>query len=176
MIQQYSISVFANAYAHVDQSFELSATENQSAWVMNLNTTAVSRYTGFNYNAAIMFNGVALVSDENGIYPLTGSTDQGAPINARVVTAKMDFGSDFLKRVPYIYSALLGGPMTVTTITESGAEQYDVPKAAVLRNTRSRLLLGCKGRYWQFAYKNVNGSDFTLASIDVQPEILTRRA
>lgn len=176
MDQQYSLFAAVKVYSGLDQSFDLNAAERQAAWVANLATMAVSRYENFNYNAFALFNGVPLVADRNGIYPLTAKSDQGAPIQARVVTGKMDFGSSFLKCVPYLYTGITGGPLVVTAMTDNGVQQYPVPASASQGSVRAKLALGSSGRYWQFVYANTNGADFTVSHIDILPVQLTRRA
>lgn len=131
------------------------------------------------FNSFAVFNGVTLAANAIGIFALTGDTDNGAIISARAKAGQTDFGDSRHKRVKTAYVGLRTRGEMVLRVTADEGDEYEYPVistgSADLHTERVKLGRGLKGRYWQPEIANVNGADFDLDSIELVPELLSRR-
>jgi hypothetical protein len=152
------------------QSF-LDSTEVFEGWAINLSTNAISRYTGYNFNS---FGG-NLGANSQGIFELTGTTDNGLPINSYVETGKLDFGSSYMKRATDFYMGVDGGVTHLTATTEGSSAKYRLAQTTQLANVKADMARGAKGRYWTFKLENVEGSVAKVHDMEVVVKQLSRR-
>ena len=66
---------------------------------LNKRNAGVSQYCGFNFNSMCEFNGEYIGASEDGIYKLSGDTDDGVDIDAYFELAHSDLGHSGYKRV-----------------------------------------------------------------------------
>lgn len=151
------------------------------AWVMNAETGAMSRYSWLPFTSLTEFNGRYFGTTTEGLYELTGDTDDGAAINAFVLSGVDELGSNNDKRILRAYVALkTSGEVLLKAITaENVVNIYRLSPATGTSNAMShhRLPLG-KGLhavYWQFALENIDGADFELDVVKILPVVLQRR-
>lgn len=136
------------------------------AYAINLSTGAVSRYTEFPFDQILRFGNKHFGVRPDGIYELTGDTDDGDPIAASVKTFPTDFGVTNFKRIPYVYlMGRFGGDMEVGTQVNEGSE-YTFPAPAIrgsgVHALRAKIAQGIKGNAWSFTFSNVDGADFDI--------------
>ena len=136
------------------------------SYVINLASGAVSRYTDFPFDRIHRFGGRHFGVRPDGVYELTGSTDDGVPIESTVKTFQTDFGTTNLKRVPYVYlMGRFGGDMEVGVQVNEGSE-YTFPAPAIrgsgVHALRAKIAQGIKGNAWSFTFSNVDGADFDI--------------
>lgn len=148
--------------------------------VLNTRTNAVTTYSGCAFNSLCNFNGLVLAATSTGIVALMGETDQGAQIGASMTSGVSDFQSDKLKRVIAGYAGYrAAGDMELTLITDEHHEYiYRIePRqtAADIHPTRVKFGRGCNGLYWQWRLANKAGADFSLDSLRLDAEVLSRR-
>ena len=140
------------------------------SYVINLATGAVSRYTDFPFDRIHRFGGRHFGIRPDGVYELTGSTDDGVPIESTVKTFQTDFGTTNLKRVPYVYLfGRFGDDMTVGVQANEGIE-YSFPAPAAVggvQAVRAKAAQGIKGNAWAFSVANVGGGDFEIERVEV---------
>lgn len=152
-------------------SFEFDANYAQ-AFVMNLNTNEVTRYTNY------PFIHVARVGNEeygfalDGIYRLNGPLDGLTKVNGQITTKDTDFNTqDFdgfqSKNVPLLY-ANTDNTIKVTAIVDGAAmprqtSQFD--------GRKTKLARGARGRYWAMKVENIT----KLQGLEFLPEKLQRR-
>jgi hypothetical protein len=120
-------------------------------------------------------------ANQDGIFRLhTGDYDAGAPIEAFFELATSDWGIPEQKRIRAMYFGYESdGNLMVTVKDDDGNER----SFSLTANHTANLQHGAKingardgkGRYWQIRVDNVNGSDFSVDSIQVLPVILNRR-
>ena len=126
---------------------------NEDVWVVNLATGGHARYMG----------------------DMTGAT----PVAAFALTGVCQLGSD---RAKFVHEAFVNmrtdGDAEITTITD---EQQTVGPYLIesdgregAHRRRSRMAKGVKGTVWQFRIANVDGSIFTLKSLEVPPVVSQR--
>ncbi len=136
------------------------------AYSINLATGAVTRYTEFPFDQILRFGNKHFGVRPDGIYELTGDTDDGDPIAASVKTFPTDFGVTNFKRIPYVYlMGRFGGDMEVGAQVNEGSE-YTFPAPAIrgsgVHALRAKIAQGIKGNAWSFTFSNVDGADFDI--------------
>lgn len=148
---------------------------------LQLFTLAPSQYGGFNFNSFCEFAGRQFGANEDGIFELTGNTDNGTAIYALLELIRNDLGDFHEKRLRKVYLAgELGGNLTVSLQFDE-----DVWKSFTVTASETGLKshgeeFYCrrdqKGRYFMIRIENVDGSDFSLDSIAVLPVFTQRTA
>lgn len=146
--------------------------------VLNTRTNAVTTYSGGAFNSLCNFNGLVLAASSTGIVALTGDTDQGAQIDAVLTSGVSDFQSDKIKRVIAGYVGYrAAGDMELTLITDEHHEYiYRIePRQTAIHPGKVKFGRGCDGLYWQWRLANRSGADFSLDSLRLDAEVLSRR-
>jgi hypothetical protein len=158
---------------------ESAATGPVSTVVMQTETNSVWTYSNFPFNSFAQFNGVYLGASANGLFALTGDTDNGEMIQAAARVGITDFATSHLKRVDRLYVGYrTDGNLVLRVFTDEVTERdYLLPtnQAAGLHGARVRVGKGLEARYWQFEIDNQNGAYFDLNMIELQPTVLKRR-
>jgi len=134
-------------------------------WVLNTNAFHASVYSGFSFNSYAVYNDTAYACKSDGIYKLTGSTDDGVAITAGIVLPETYFGTSRKKKFRKAYFGLSGGTTPSLRVeTDSGSTTYTIAssKANVGRNMY--------GRTWTLKVQDFEGLDF----IELVPVILSR--
>jgi len=149
-----------------------------TAWAVNYQTGAVSRYDAMPATSCCFFNGVLYVTNAAGVYAVDNTSDQGVNINSSVDFGLTDFGKPEDKRVPALYlGASSSGSLAVnarTNIGELGYYGMDLSPAG-WHGSRATLGRGVQARYWQFRVVSINGSTMEIDAISLDPLILKRR-
>ena len=156
--------------------------------VMNLKNKVVSIYENYNFNSACKLNGVYLGAASDGIHILTGSDDNGDPINASITMGDSDFGLPAnIKMIPELFIDYSGDGLEVFVARDQTAEMgaaentesgpYPVPATAdgKTQTKRAKLPGGFRGGNWQFRVANVDGGAFNIQSIGLPVEKSQRR-
>jgi len=130
-----------------------------------------TRYTGYAFTHIVRYKGVHYGLQPDGLYLLEGNDDAGTVISASFRTAMSDFGTAKHKRVPYLY--LDTEDVTVTTTFVEGQERNSY--ASGFGGARTRLGRGDKGRHWQFEVENVTGGEMSISSLEIYPNVLSRK-
>jgi hypothetical protein len=149
-----------------------------AGWTMNATSGAVTAYDHYGFNSFAKINGKYYGCKEDGLYELTGKTDDGAAINASVLLPNTDFGSANQKRIVHAYLGVLAsGGMTLRVITNDGEENtYALDREnGVIKEARVDFGRGLRSRYWQLELQNVDGADFVLDEIELLLNTTTRR-
>jgi hypothetical protein len=149
------------------------------ALVMHTERQALTQYTNYPFNSFAAFNGVFLGASDAGVFTLSGSTDNGAPIQSAARVGITDFGTSHLKRVERVYIGMrASGRMLLRVITdERWTRDYAIaaPSDPGLHGAHVKLGRGLEARYWQFEIRNRDGSDFSLDIVEPKLIKLPRR-
>lgn len=151
------------------------------AWLMNTETTAASWYDNFDFESIAQLPGKVLAVGPDGLYELTGATDAGEQIDARVASGFTDFGAPQTKRLDTMYFGYTSeSRISVTAETyESGhpPTTYFLEQRAadVPRNSRVVPGKGLWGRYWRLTIRNVGGADFEVHDATADVAVSARR-
>jgi len=153
------------------------------AYVVNSNTGAMTTYNNFNFNSFAQLDGKFYGMTSDGLFEVTGDTDSGVAIDARIDFGTTDLqtpevSGEVLKRLSSVYFGVNTVGDMMLKVTANGLDNlYTLSASTATSLHTGRLLLG-KGvaaRYWDFELTNTNGGDFTLESISFHPVALTRR-
>lgn len=139
--------------------------EVYECFVLNTSAFHVSVYSNYDYNSFALLNNVAYGCKSDGIYKLTGTTDDGATIRAGIVLPKTDFGLMNKKRMRKAWLAVDGNNLILKLETESGNKTFRMVDA------ECSLSRDLKGRRWLIS---VEGFD-SLDSINLTPVILSKK-
>lgn len=154
-----------------------------TGWVMNTEgQQPVSSYDNYGFNSFAEIDGEYYGAAETGLYKLTGDTDDGQDIAARIKSLMLDFGTSRMKRVRSAYLGYTAsGKLLLKVKAVSGGQLVEHwfearnVTADAPREQRVNLAMGIKSRYWQYELENVDGADFEIAELEMHPLILQRR-
>lgn len=152
-------------------------------WVMNLEgDRPFSEYSEFDFNSMTRIGGNYFAASDAGLHMLGGDTDEGEQIDARLSSMMLDFDTTAQKRVVAAYLGYTSDGTVVLKVrsvddgklVEHWYEATEVTADAPRAGYRP-LGRGLKSRYWQFELANVDGSDFEIDKLELQPIKLSRR-
>lgn len=140
------------------------------AWVMNTEGLSIAPYKNYGFRSIAEHAGKIFAVSPEGIFELTGETDEGRKIEAHVKGGFSDFGSPQRKRASDLYMSYTGGML------ECAIETYDGPKtvynypieereANAPRNNRMKVGRGLVSRYWRTEVRNLEGAAFKVYEI-----------
>ncbi len=140
------------------------------SYAINLATGAVTHYVDFPFDQVLRFGTRHFGVRPDGIYELTGDTDNGSPIAATVKTFQTDFEATNYKRVPYVYLfGRFGGGVAVGAQANEGTE-HSFPAPAIhgtgVQAVRAKIAQGLKGNTWSFTISNTDGASFDIERVE----------
>lgn len=140
---------------------------------------STTEFLNYDFNSFVLFNGVYYGAAVDGLYDLSGSTDSGQPIAARMLMGVTDFNSETQLYVPYLYLTYrTDGDLQIITRTNESVERMNDAQwggETGIHEKRVRLNPGVKNRQWQFGFQNVDGADFEVSEIRPLPMPTERR-
>lgn len=138
-------------------------------WCLNLENKAATRYEGFDFTSTSEGYGTA----SDGVYNL----DAVGRVDAWVNLGKENFGVENLKHLPAVYLGVdAESPMGLRVATP----EHDYTYAARSADSTTKIQRvdpgkGLRASWYNLTVSNVEGSDFTLASVSFAPVASTRR-
>ena len=160
----YDLLQFGAISRYVDFTYDLQADAALAAWAINLSTGGVVRYTNYSFDSL----GPTFGCKDDGIYLLSGNTDNGTAISAQVVSGKLTLTDpenpkvydDMVKNASDFWLTSNMSSVNLTVATESASATYAItPLQSTTIEPYKRVLgRGLHGRYWQFTLTNVSGS------------------
>jgi len=122
--------------------------ETWECYVLNTPKFLPSIYTGFNFNSYAVFQNRAYGCKSDGIYELTGDTDNGVVFHTGVQLSETKFGLPNQKRFRKAYIGVSGATPLLTMETEAGETKTysidsdgEVDASRVLRSKKWKLTL-----------------------------------
>ncbi len=142
---------------------------------LNLQRSALTQYSQYNFNSLTVLNEQCLGGSDTGLFLLQyGDTDNGDNIDAFFELPTASFGSRAEKRVRMVYVGCRGdGQITCSFQGDETDESFGVITCS--QNISSKRVPGNRinrAVYWRFRLNNVNGSDFSIDSIDALINVL----
>lgn len=155
-----------------------------SGWSFNTESMRMSEYDNYNYLMLGTVFGKTIGVAADGIYELTGDTDNAVDINADVLFGLDSFRTEDLKRIKTVhlgYRADNSGDLNVQIVVdgEDKIREYivrHVSSASGIKRGRATIAKGLKSRYWQYGVKNVAGADFLIDDLSVFVQQHNRKA
>ena len=138
--------------------------EAWECWVLNTNKFHPSIYSGFDFNSYAVFEGKAYGCKPDGIYELSGESDNGATIHSGAVLPETDFGAVNMKRFRKAFLGILGGSPAIKFENESDYAFYS------LRNDTTTINRSLFGKDWTLSVMDFDELEF----IELIPVILSR--
>jgi hypothetical protein len=145
---------------------------------INLENNSISQYADFNFNSMTKFGDKYIGASENGIFELVGETDNEYEIYAFIESPISDFLSSNQKRIRFLLIGCEVYGQLLVTVQHEGQfnREYTVtPVSVAERDIRVPVGTNGKGRYWMFRIENVDGSDFSIDSLEAMFTLLERR-
>lgn len=133
-------------------------------WVLNTNKFHPSIYSGFDFNSYAIFEGRAYGAKADGIYELSGDTDNGSGVRSGVAFPETDFGTTAGKRFRKAFLGVSGDSTVLKVENENDYGFYSIEKD---KTTINRSLYGKKWKLSVLDFEN-------LHFIELFPVILTR--
>ncbi|OPY78330.1 MAG: hypothetical protein A4E65_02286 [Syntrophorhabdus sp. PtaU1.Bin153] len=145
---------------------------------VNLRNSGISEYVNFGFNSMCLFNGKYLGANGYGLHLLEGERDDKASIDAEVRTGVTDSEIPEKKRATDAYLALkTDGAFIVGTLADDDYEkEYPVVVDGEIQmhTAKQNLAKGIKSNFWGVIFKNHNGADFELESVELAMEATKR--
>lgn len=132
----------------------------------------VTTYEDFPFNSFAVINGKYYGANSDGLFEIdTGTLDDTASIDWTFTTGQNDFGSPQMKRLDNFYIAMRSdGDVTLEVGTDENPT-YSYPltplSISTLKQRRSLLGKGMRGRYWQFTLSGSDNFDFDAYMAEV---------
>ena len=130
----------------------------------------MTQYTGFDFDNVLRFGDRFFGVRRDGVYELSGDTDNGEPIIAQVQTFNTDFGKTNLKRVPFVYVVGEAGTDLQVGFAADKKPAINYPVGLVseqgVQVGRAKAGLGLKGVYYSFTLSNTEGQDFQIDRLE----------
>jgi WD40 repeat protein len=175
-----SMSTAARSDAAFDVAFLING-DIYTGWVFNAETMAPSEYANFTFESMAGIAGRYYGAGPDGLFLLDGDDDAGVPIEARIRTGELDFGSPMIKRIEEAFIGYTATGDLVLKLVWSRAgkrkEHWYLAKNPVPGEpTETRVVpgKGLESRYFQMELANVNGADFEIDRLDLVPINLSR--
>lgn len=145
---------------------------------MNTGNFGTSEYYDYNFASFCRHDGSHYGGGADGIYLLSGATDNGTAIAASIEKREMDLGTAKMKRLTDVYLQLRSdGNYTIKIVGDGNVVEIPVTDAgANLHAKKVDLPRGLMGRRVGFGFSNASGSDFTLDDFEFEWEVLSRRS
>lgn len=165
----------------IDGRFDATGVVAQVAtYVVNTITNALSTYESFPFNSFAEIDGKYYGAGPSGIFELAGDKDAGVTnIDAVITTGQDHFASEMQKRVSDFFIGMrAAGDITLRVmVDENDPLEYTLSPLDIetLKQRRTLIGKGAKGKYWQFELSNVDGCDFDFDSFNVAVVPLSRR-
>jgi hypothetical protein len=134
----------------------ITALENNAAteaWVVNLNTGAVSKYNNFGFTGYCVVDETVYATMGNKLYSISGYSDATAEITKSFITGKIKTDSTYMLRLPNAYLGVDGeGAIDLKAVLGNDEEfQYSKEITNVAPDLlRFNLGRGLRSRMWEF--------------------------
>ena len=137
-------------------------------WCLNLETLAITRYTGFDFTSIADDYG----TKATGLYSLTG----GGDLPWMISFGKLDFGAEQRKRMPAIYLGCSSPEPLSLRIQTDESDDYTYEARSCSDTVKMHRVdpgLGLESSWFDIELNA--GCDFTLASVSFAPAVSGRR-
>jgi hypothetical protein len=145
--------------------------------VVNYATSATSVYTGLEFNSYFTFGDRRYGVARDGLYELTGDTDDGAPIEATVDLGQTDSGTTLAKLASECYIAAGSAGELYLRVTANGAKYLYRARtsSADMQLHRVDLGKGLRANFFKLELLNTDGDDFTFDRLEFRAAATNRR-
>lgn len=150
-----------------------------ATYITNTITSAVTTYENFPFNSFAEIDGKYYGAGPAGLFELVGDKDVTTDIDATLALGALHFGSEMQKRMSDFFIAMRSdGDITLrVSVDEREPFEYTLSPLDIetLKQRRTLIGKGAKGKYWQFELANTAGCDFDFDSLNAAAVVLGRR-
>jgi len=147
-------------------------------YVLNTENSAITEYDNFPFNSFCTFKGKHLAAGSNGITLLEGNKDNSTDIKAYLNVGNNDFDLPNIKKVTDAYLSMKGDGSYYLTVTSDDGTPHSYLLSATtgdrIKNLKTNVGKGKKGRYFELELSNIAGADFELYDMVLNVELLKR--
>ena len=132
--------------------------------VLNTKNFALTEYDNYDYNSLFNYNGKLFGAKADGIYELTGDTDDGDIIDWEFKTGKLDLEDGLLRKARHVWLSYKPSGDLILSVDDGENEyEYAVESCKQIDNAvRIKLGKGIRNRYIQLGLRNVANEKITL--------------
>jgi hypothetical protein len=140
----------------------------------NLQARKTGQYTGFNFNSMVKFNGRYLMAGDDGLFELSGTTDNGTAINSWIKTGNLNLGVINKKALRYLYLSYLAsnGVSIVVTADENDIDIIPFIASSSRTEARENCSSNVRGVHFSFKISNSDGGTFIIYRLDALVNVL----
>lgn len=139
-------------------------------WAMNLSSKAATTYSGWDFTSMSEHYG----TKDDGIYLIQNIGTATATVNL----GKLNFGSESMKFMPYVYLGVDSTGFMNLRVQAPGSVDYtytSTRSGTDMRVHRIKAGKGLRANWFGLTITNTAGADFTLASVSFTPADTSRR-
>lgn len=128
-------------------------------------TRGTTQFINYGFNSFARIGDRYLAANDDGLFDLTGDTDNGEKIQASMELPTSDFGIGGKKRARFFYVGFESdGQLILRTSADQEPSRDYVVKPSKPGQQGVRVTAGRnqKGRYWQVSVHNRDGADFSI--------------
>jgi len=144
----------------------------------NLGNGAPSQFINYPFKSLCVFNDKILAAGPGGLFTIEGNEDNGGTIEAYAKLPTTDLGMSNQKRLRKMYVGYESdGEVDITVqLDERPGHDFRLsPTSSFQHGAELNGRRDQKGRYLSLTIKNIDGSDFSIDSIDALINILGRK-
>lgn len=170
----FDLDVFFDSGLYVSDS-GTTAREGGIQVAVNLDTNAVTQYTGFDFLRIVSTPVGSFGVKRDGVYRLAPGGDAGVPIDASVDFGDIGTGDNRSLRIDAVFFAMrTDGQAIVDLVGDDGVRRsyYVLQREPVMRANPAR---GLVARGWRMQLKLIEATDMTLDSLDIASSATGRR-
>jgi hypothetical protein len=144
----------------------------------NLSNVAATQFINYPFKSLCVFNDKILAAGPDGLFTIEGNKDNGGDIEAYAKLPTTDLGSSNQKRIRKMFVGYESNGNVDIGVQVDEMPGHDFRLRPTANGQHGSELNGRrdqKGRYLSITIKNVDGSDFSIDSIDALVNILGRK-
>lgn len=152
--------------------------EEIPVWLVNTDLWAATRFTNHGFDSYAKIGDRYFAASEDGLFELTGDTDDGENIEASIMPKRDRAGTSQQKRVDRVYvHGTSDQKLEVRVVTPDDTYTYrtEVDLTDEVTVQRVKIGRGLVASYWQFEVRNLNGGDMSIDQIEVVSLNTTRK-
>lgn len=144
-------------------------------YAVNAITGAVSRYSNFGFKQFASAQGVTYAITDNGLYELTGSTDEDNTIKAAIDFGASDFGTAQSKRVSSVYAGIATDGEAYIRVVGDRGESHVYKAIQYSDEARAHTAKGISARHWRIGLELTDSTYAELDNVEIEIAVSQRR-
>ena len=146
-----------------------------TTWALNTKTGALTEYADYAFNSFARLGDRYMGAADDGLYELTGDTDDGRDIIAEIESGLAQISGSRFTSFRAAYLAVRGGGRFVLRLETGDGKVYNYAVTADhMETTKVHLGKGLRARYFSFTLISA-GQDFDLEALEFVPIAARRR-